>query len=421
MTRGADVAIVGGGAVGVSVAAELARAGASVVLLERGAQLGAGCSAGNAGIVGASHVLPLATPRALAEGLRWLGRADSPFSMRARPALAPWIARFVAAARPDQVRRATRILRELALASAALHAQLHGRGLSTGYRRNGLLNVYNDSAALAEAGRQAQADARDGLPAEVLDAGALRDAHPQLAAQAAGAVWYPDEAHCDPLGYVRAVGHEAVSDGVEVCTGVELLSVRRRGSRVAGLWTTAGEISAREIVMATGAWTSPLLRALGCALPVEGGKGYHVDLDAAPGDASVPVWLHDSRTVVTPLGKRTRIAGTLQLVGRDERVDVGRVDAIMRQTIDALPGLAGRPAREVWRGLRPCTPDGLPVIGRPAGLENLILATGHGMWGLQLAPLTGQLVAALVRGATPGHDLRPLRPDRFRPLTRSRA
>jgi D-amino-acid dehydrogenase len=421
MTRGADVAIVGGGAVGVSVAAELARAGASVVLLERGAQLGAGCSAGNAGIVGASHVLPLATPRALAEGLRWLGRSDSPFSMRARPALAPWIARFVAAARPERVRRATRILRDLATASAALHAELHGRGLSTGYRRDGLLNVYNDPAALADAARQAAADAADGLPAEVLDAAALRDAHPQLAGRAAGAVWYPEEAHCDPLGYVRAVGHEAIGDGVEVCTGVEVLSFRRRGARVAGLWTTAGEISADQVVMASGAWTSPLVRALGCVLPVEGGKGYHVDVDAAPGDASIPVWLHDSRTVVTPLGKRTRIAGTLQLVGRDERVDVGRVDAIMRQTLQALPGLVGRPAREVWRGLRPCTPDGLPVIGRPVGLQNLILATGHGMWGLQLAPVTGQLVAALATGTTPAHDLRPLRPDRFRTLTRSRA
>jgi D-amino-acid dehydrogenase len=124
--------------------------------------------------------------------------------------------------------------------------------------------------------------------------------------------------------------------------------------------------------------------------------------------------------LVTPLGRRTRIAGTLQLVGRDERVDVGRVDAIMRQTLDALPGLVGRPAREVWRGLRPCTPDGLPVIGRPAGLENLVLATGHGMWGLQLAPVTGQLVTALLCGATPSHDVRPLRPDRFRTLTRSR-
>jgi D-amino-acid dehydrogenase len=420
MTRGAVVAIVGGGAIGVSVAAELARAGASVVLLERGSQLGAGCSAGNAGIVGASHVLPLATPRALVEGLRWLGRADSPFSMRARPALAPWIARFVAAARPDRVRQTTRILRELALASAALHAQLHGRGLSTGYCRHGLLNVYNDPGALADAGRHARADAADGLPSEVLDAATLRQAHPQLAAQAAGAVWYPDEAHCDPLGYVRAVGHEAISAGVEVCADVEVLSVRRRGARVTGLWTTAGEIDAGEVVMATGAWTSPLVRELGCPLPVEGGKGYHVDIDATPADASIPVWLHDSRTVVTPLGRRTRIAGTLQLVGRDERVDVGRVDAIMRQTLDALPGLVGRPAREVWRGLRPCTPDGLPVIGRPAGVDNLILATGHGMWGLQLAPITGQLVAALVAGATPGHDLRPLSPDRFRTLTRSR-
>jgi D-amino-acid dehydrogenase len=97
------------------------------------------------------------------------------------------------------------------------------------------------------------------------------------------------------------------------------------------------------------------------------------------------------------------------------------VDAIMRQTADALPGLACRPALEVWRGLRPCTPDGLPAIGRPAGLDNLVLATGHGMWGLQLAPVTGQLVAALIDGTPPAHDLRPLDPNRFRPLTRSRS
>jgi D-amino-acid dehydrogenase len=417
---GADVAIVGGGAIGVCVAAELARSGASVVLLERGAHPGAGCSAGNAGIVGASHVLPLASPQALAEGLRWMGRSDSPFSLSARPALAPWLARFVAAARPDRVRQATCVLRELALSSAAMHAQLHGRGLSTGYRREGLLNVYADPGALSDAGGQAQADARDGLPSEVLDAAALRDAHPYLAAGAAGAVWYPDEAHCDPLAFVRAVEHEAVSAVAQVCPNVEVLSMRRRGTRISGLWTTAGEITASQVVLAAGAWTPPLVRALGYRLPVEGGKGYHVDVPAAPGDATAPVWLHDSRTVVTPLAGRTRIAGTLQLVGRDERVDTGRVDAIMRQTLGALPGLVGRPAREVWRGLRPCTPDGLPVIGRPAGLDNLVLATGHGMWGLQLAPVTGQLVAALVGGGAPSHDLRPLSPDRFRTLPRSR-
>jgi D-amino-acid dehydrogenase len=90
----------------------------------------------------------------------------------------------------------------------------------------------------------------------------------------------------------------------------------------------------------------------------------------------------------------------------------------MRQTIKALPGLLGRPALDVWRGLRPCTPDGLPALGRPAGVDNVVLATGHGMWGLQLAPLTGRLVASVIEGSNPSHDLDPLDPNRFRPLTR---
>jgi D-amino-acid dehydrogenase len=91
----------------------------------------------------------------------------------------------------------------------------------------------------------------------------------------------------------------------------------------------------------------------------------------------------------------------------------------MRQTSTALPGLVGRRTLEVWRGLRPCTPDGLPAIGRPAGIDNVVLATGHGMWGLQLAPLTGRLVASLVTATRPSHDLASLDPNRFRPLTRS--
>jgi D-amino-acid dehydrogenase len=421
MTGSPDVAVIGGGAIGVSVAAQLAAAGASVTLLERGSHLGAGCSAGNAGIVGVSHVLPLATPQALMEGLRWLGRSDSPLSMRPRPALMPWLARFVAAARPPRVRHSTGILRALARTSAALHADLPAQGLETGYRRDGLLNVYADPQALEHARRQAATDTSDGLPNEVLDREALRAAHPGIAGdKIAGAVWYPDEAHCDPLGYVRAVGQQAVADGVRVRTDVEVLSLRRRGRRIDGLWTTSGELTAGEVVVAAGTWTPALLRELGHVLPVEGGKGYHVDVLDQRGDLPAPIWLHASRTVVTPLSGRLRIAGTLQLTGRDDRVDARRVDAIMGHTLSALPGLAGRPVVDVWRGLRPCTPDGLPAIGRPAGLDNLVLAAGHGMWGLQLAPVTGQLVASLLGGATPSHDLGPLSPDRFRSPTRSR-
>ena len=147
----ADITVVGGGVVGVCVALELARRGASVVLLERGPELAWGCSAGNAGIVGSSHVLPLADPAAVRDGIRWMLRPDSPFFVRPRPRVLPWLMRFAAAASPPRVRRHREVLHELAAHSAVLHAELAEEGLDTGYRRSGLLNLYRSERAFSQA------------------------------------------------------------------------------------------------------------------------------------------------------------------------------------------------------------------------------------------------------------------------------
>jgi D-amino-acid dehydrogenase len=305
------------------------------------------------------------------------------------------------------------VLRELALASAGLHAQLHADGLATGFARKGLLNVYADAKALRAARAAASADGSDGLPAQPLDGPALRELFPGLAGDPAGAVLYAHEAHCDPLRFVQAVADEARGAGVDIRTGVEVLGLRREGERVTSLWTTAGEITAGQIVIAAGVWSARLARELGVRVPVLAGKGYHVDLAADASDPKLPVWFHDQRVVVTPLDRRTRVAGTLQLTGVDERVDARRVDAVLAAAQSGLNGFRTRAVREVWRGLRPCTPDGLPIIGRPDRAGNVILATGHGMWGLQLAPVTGRLVAQLASDRRPDFDLGPLQPDRF--------
>ena len=409
--RTADVAVVGGGAVGVCTALELARRGASVILLERGPGLAWGCSAGNAGIVGSSHVVPLADPTAVRDGIRWMTRPDSPFFVRPRPRVLPWLLRFTAAASPARVERHRAVLQELASHSAALHARFDAAGLDAGYRRRGLLNVYRSETAFARARDALVQTSDNGVPRRVVTPGELM---PALASEMAGAILDPDEAHCDPRRFVDAVGTLAADEGVDVRTGVELLAVRRRGARIDSLWTTSGDFVADELVVAAGVWSGGLAGSLGLRLPLEGGKGYHVDVDARPGDPDLPVWLHENRVVITPLEGRLRLAGTMELTGTDRGVDPRRVEAIVAAARRAVPRLGSRPTLEVWRGLRPCTPDGLPVIGRVPDLENAILATGHGMWGLQLAPVTGRLVAAIAAGVEPEHDLLPLRPERFR-------
>ena len=417
MTVSPDVVVVGGGVIGACAALELARRGAAVTLLERGGELAWACSSGNAGLICPSHATPLANRAALLDGLRWMWKPDSPLYLRPRPGVLPWIARFTrAAASPARVQAATRTIRELSSASLGLHEQLSLSGLETGLVRRGSMNVYAGAAAFAGARAEADENRRSGLRVEVLEGAAAREVEPALAEGLAGAVFYPDDAHCDPHGFVRAVGAAAVEAGATVRTRVEAIGLRRSNGRVAAVQTTSGELPAGEIVLAAGAWTPGLARQLGVFLPIEAGKGYHIDLEAGPGDPGVPVWSHETRVIATPLPGRLRLAGTLELAGLDLSVSGVRVGAIRKAGSQLVAGIEGRRVLEIWRGLRPCSPDGLPVIGRPDSLENVVVASGHGMLGLTLAPVTGRLIGEIVTGDPPSHDLAPLRPDRFRSL-----
>jgi D-amino-acid dehydrogenase len=385
-------------------------------VVERGAELAWGCSAGNAGLICPSHATPLANPGALREGLRWMWKPDSPFYLRPRPSVMPWIARFVAASTPDRVRAGASVIRGLTSASLVLHEGLAAEGLDTGLARRGTLNVYATEDSLAGARREAADSTSHGINAQVLTPAEIRELEPCVAGTPAGGVFYPGDAHCEPLRFVHAVGAAAVEAGAEVRTRTEVLGLRRRNGRVEGVATTSGELAADTVVLAAGAWTPGLARALGLYLPVEGGKGYHVDLEAGAGDPQVPVWFHDSRVIATPLAGRLRLAGTLELAGLDLSVDRRRVEAIRRAGNRGLIGMAERRSIEVWRGLRPCSPDGIPIVGASEAADGLVLATGHGMLGLTLAPITGRLVAEIVNGEQPSLDLAPLRPERFQPL-----
>jgi D-amino-acid dehydrogenase len=403
-----DVVIVGGGAIGAAAARELARAGASVTLIERGA-LASGCSSGNAGLISPSHSQALASGAAIRSGLRWLLRRDSPFHVRPRWGVLPWLARFGAAALPSRSAAASATLRGLVQASLDRHADLAREGLPTSFERRGILGVFESDAALA----RAQAQAAAGDAPVVLDAATAQSVEPALTRAIAGALWYENEGHCDPEAFVEALADDARSYGARIRTGVEALAMARSNGRIAAVETTAGRLVADHVVLAAGAWTRPLAAGAGVHIPLEGGKGYHVELEATAPQLGVPMFFEEARVTATPIGGRLRLTGTLDLSGLDLAVDPVRLAAIGRAARGPL-GLASdaRPVG-VWRGLRPCAPDGLPVVGRAPGVDNLVLATGHAMLGIALAPVTADIVADLVGGRTPRHDVTPLDPSRF--------
>jgi D-amino-acid dehydrogenase len=380
-----DVIVVGGGAVGACCALELVRRGAQVTLLERGPQLASGCSAGNAGLICPSHSNPISNPVSLRNGLRWMWRRDSPFYLRPRPAALPWLARFARAASRWEAGAAA--IRALSVPGLELHAQL-GEELGTSFERLGTLNVYATPEGLEGGAREGE---RSGLHFSVLDAAQTRELEPSLAGPVVGAVHYPDEGRVDPKRFVEAVGRAAGDAGVEIRTGTKVHSL--------------DELRADTVVVAAGAWSRTLVD-----LPLEGGKGYHIDFERTDGDPRIPAWVQETWTIATPLPDCLRLSGTLELAGLDLSISQPRVDAIRRGGERWFRGLAGRPVLETWAGLRPCLPDGLPAIG---WLDRVVVATGHAMKGVSLAPITGRLVAQLVAGEQPDHDLAQFDPARF--------
>lgn len=177
--------------------------------------------------------------------------------------------------------------------------------------------------------------------------------------------------------------------------------------------TTSGEMIADQVVLAAGVWSPPLVRRLGLRLPVEAAKGYTIDVGRDDAFGDTPVLLLEESTVLTPLAGSLRIGSTLELSGSDMTVAPRRVAQLQRVAQRAAGASAGGPLQQVWRGPRPLSPDGLPFVGRCPGHDNVLVATGHCMLGLTLAPVTGQLVAEIAGGTSPSLDLSPLSPSRF--------
>lgn len=414
--RSPQVAIVGGGSIGLVTALELARRGLKPVVFERAGDLLTSCSAGSAGLLSPAHSAPLATPTAVREGLKHMARRDSPFSMRPRPALIPWLVRFMLAARSSRVRAGTAVLRELSFTSLELHQKLASDGLDTGLSTRGALNIYETDQAFAAGRAEADALASAGIEARVLSREEARTLEPALADGVVGGVLYPDEAQCEPELFLGAVAEAAVAAGASIRTRAEVFGLQRNGNRVEALETSHGDVTPRQVVIANGAWTAQLGKALGRRIPIEGGKGYHVDLERADSDPTLPIYMQEARVIATPFADRLRLSGTLQLTGLDMRLDRIRAMATLEAGNRTLKGISRSRVTDVWRGIRPCAPDGLPVIGSPKGIENVVFATGHAMKGLHLAPATAHLVADLLTGREPKHDLTPFSPDRFRLL-----
>jgi D-amino-acid dehydrogenase len=413
--RQVDVLVIGGGVVGVCTAHFLSARGRRVTVIEKG-EVCSGSSYGNAGLVVPSHSVPLAEPGVIAQGMRWMFDPESPFYIQWRwdREFLSWLWRFRRACSQQHVERATPLLRDLHLESLRLYREL-AQGLDFGFGQRGRMLVCRSEEGLEKIAQEARHMQEIGLEAEVLDAEGVRRRMPEVRLDCAGGAFYAQDAHLDPARFVRGLAAQVEKQGAQIWTDTEVLGFAREGKRIKAVETTRGDFAPSEVVLAGGSWSGELGRELGMRLPIQAAKGYSVTVARPSPCPEVPFMLTEARVAITPLGDKLRFAGTLELAGMDLSVNRRRVAAILKAVPRYVP--EWDPAQfelgEIWRGLRPCTPDGLPILGRAPGWDNLTVAAGHAMVGLSLGPVTGRLAAALVCREETDFDLSLLAVGRF--------
>lgn len=410
-----DVAIIGGGVIGVCASYYLARQGVKVLLIEKG-EIASGCSSGNAGPIVPSHAVPLASPGALGDGLRWLLDAESPFYIKPRfdLDLFGWLARYMFASRESAMRRSLPTLRNLLFASVGLFEELSNTaGFYFGYEGEGSLWVCLSEERLERERREVDLLKRFKIPARVMTQSEVHDLEPSLLPGVMGGVFYPNDGHIDPSRFVTGLAEKAKGLGVEICTNTEVQGFETIKGSITSLRTNRGELGGKQFVLATGAWSPEIARALKLRIPIQAAKGYSITLKKFEPSPRLPLLLGEARVVVNPMGYALRLSGTLEMAGMDLSINTRRVEKIRQSATAYLPGVADARVMEIWRGLRPCTPDGLPILGRSRKFKNLIVATGHAMLGMSLGPITGKLVSQMVQEEKTQIDLSPMSMERF--------
>jgi D-amino-acid dehydrogenase len=415
------VLVVGSGVVGLCVALYCLRRGLTVTLVDRDSPSRSGCSFGNAGMVVPSHFVPLAAPGAVRQGLVWMCNPVSPFHIRPRfsPELFGWMVRFARSATRSHVLRAAPLLRDLSLASRKCYEELAALpDFDFGLVKNGLLVVCRTAQTLHHETETVAFAQELGLAAKAYvgrDAVAL---DPSLRTDIAGAIHYPLDCHLVPNRLMTCLEAAVGKAGGRFLWDTEIAGWQcsERSDRVQAARTHDGsEIEAEEFVLCAGAWSSQTARELGLTIPIQAGKGYSLTLPVfgrVPAHCAI---LAEARVAVTPMNDGVRVGGTMELAGLNRDIDARRVGAIVDAVSHYYAEMQPRDFDGVvpWSGLRPCSPDGLPYIGRTRKRPNLTIAAGHAMMGMTLAPITGKIVSELLCGEEPAFDIAQLSPDRF--------
>lgn len=410
------IAIIGAGIVGLATAHALIDDGHAVTIVDPGHQPGRPCD-GNAGWIAHTDIMPLASPKIWRHLPRWLLDPLGPLAIRPSYALsiAPWLLRFVAAARPERIERSIAAIQALnGQALPAWQRRLDALGLSHHLRERGLLSVWSSETAFKAAASIAARQRQFGIPVDTLDRSHLSALEPALGDRAIAGFFYPTGCHVsDPKAVVADLATRARERGAKALQA-RAQAVIPEGETIRVATDNGAPVIADRVIVAAGAWSRSLAATLGDPVPLDTERGYNLTLPTGTLGLSRPVAFEGEGFVTTPLDIGDRIGGAVEFAGLDAAPNYRRVDAIVGRLRRFLPHLPpSLPEGPRWMGFRPSLPDSLPVIGPARRTDQVLYAFGHAHHGLTQAAATADMIAAFVGRRSQPIDPKPFAVTRF--------
>jgi D-amino-acid dehydrogenase len=427
ITNKEHITIIGSGIIGLFSAYYLNKEGHDVTIIER-TNGDDGCSMGNAGMIVPSHFIPLAVPGMIEKGIRWMFNSESPFYVKPRLNLdlLSWGLKFYQAANNKQVERAMPALRDISLMSKSLYQELaQNPNFDFAFEEKGLMMLCKTEHTFEEEIAVAKQANELGLQTKILNISALHKLEPEIKPDVAGAIFYEGDAHLYPNQLIRNLKNYLENQGVSFLYNTEVAGFEFEKDKIKSIKIkqTEGEITqnssikTKQLIIATGSWSPILADLLKIGWPLQAGKGYSITKEQNEGKKlNIPSILLEARVAITPMSDSLiRFGGTMEIGGLNDKINMNRVNGIIKAVPNYFPDyqIATPQKEQVWFGLRPCSPDGLPYIGRTQKYKNLIIASGHAMMGLSLAPATGKLVQQIIDNQATTVDIGLYKPERY--------
>lgn len=394
------VVIVGGGISGLFSAYYLSKLNYQITIIDN-ANFEHGCSHGNAGLIVPSHIIPLASPGVIPQAIKWMFNSHSPFSFHPKlnKDFISWCLNFLRNSTSSHVRNSIIPLREISFLSNGLYKEISEEfNNSFSLSSKGLFMLYKSEKVAEEEIELAKLAEEKGIKTNVLSSSEIKHLDPICEYDILGGVHYLSDSHLTPNKLINNLVAYLKSNNVKFVSGQTITETCIKGKQIVSVSSKEQIFEADSFLFSSGVWSTELLKKINLNIPLMSGKGYSFDIKLQNNFPTIPSILVDARVAVTPMDRTLRIAGTMEIDSINQNINIKRVEGMVKSFNQYYRKLSVQipPKENIWYGLRPCSPDGLPYIGKSEAYNNLFIATGHAMLGLSLGPATGKLISELI-------------------------